>query len=223
MSGATRMPGSPAAPSGWRYVLEPGDGAGPVLLLLHGTGGDESDLVALGQTVAPGATLLSPRGRVLENGMPRFFSRTTAGSFEFPDLAERTDELAGFVRAARREHGLEGRPTVAVGYSNGANAATSLMLRHPGLLRGAALLRGMLPSPVPEGLDLSGTRVLVAAGRSDQMIPVAMADELARALRRHGADVTERWSPGGHGLGRDDIPALADWLSAGRAESATAG
>lgn len=219
MSGATRAQGPQAAPFGWRYILEPGDGAGPVLLLLHGTGGDERDLVGLGKAVAPGATLLSPRGRVLENGMPRFFSRTTAGSFAFPDLPERTDELAEFVRAARRQHGLEGRPTVAVGYSNGANAATSLMLRHPGVLQGAALLRGMLPAPVPEGLDLSGTRVLLAAGRADQMIPAVMADELGRALRRHGADVTERWSPGGHGLGQDDVAALADWLSAVRAGS----
>jgi predicted esterase len=206
-----------AAPEGWRYAVADGDGAaGPALLMLHGTGGDEREMLSLGRAMAPSAALLAPRGRVFENGMARYFSRRLSDPFAFPDLEERTDELAAFVRAARAEHGLQERPLVAVGYSNGANVATSLMLRHPGLLQGAALLRGLLPAAAPDGLDLSGTRVLVAAGRADGLVPAAMARRLAEALRAGGADVEERWSPGGHGLDAGDLGAVARWLEAGR-------
>lgn len=209
------MSPSPAAVPGWRYGFEAGDAApgGPALLMLHGTGGDEHEMLALGRSLAPAAPLIAPRGRVSEHGMARFFSRSPADPFLFPDLVERTDELAAFIRDAVAAHGLGDRPLVAVGYSNGANAAVSVMLRHPGLLAGGALLRPLLPSAPPAGLDLSGTRVLVAGGRADQMIPEPMVRELVQALRGAGADVTEHWSDVGHGLTQGDLSAAADLIA----------
>ena len=149
-----------------------------------------------------------------EGGAARYFSRTPQDPFTFPDLAERIDELAGFVPEALAAHGLDGRPLVAVGYSNGANAAAALMLRHPGLLAGGALLRPMLPAPAPEGLDLRGTRVLLAGGRADTMIPEPRVLGLADALRAAGADVTEHWSDAGHGLTQGDLAATEAFVAA---------
>jgi phospholipase/carboxylesterase len=197
----------------WDHLVEEPRGDGPVLLMLHGTGGDERDMVALGRSLAPGTTLVAPRGRVSENGMARFFSRSPADPFAFPDLEERIDDLAAFVRAARGAHGWDGRPVYAVGYSNGANAAVGLMLRHPGLLAGGVLLRPMLPAPAPEGLDLAGTQVLVAGGRQDGMIPAAWVQGLLDVLRGAGAEVREHWDEGGHGLTQDDMRAAASWLA----------
>jgi predicted esterase len=199
------------SPAGWQYEYAPGDD-GPVLLMLHGTGGDEREMIALGRSLAPGAALIAPRGPVSEGGMARFFSREPSDPFRFPDLLERTQELADFVEAALAAHDLTGRPVVAVGYSNGANVAASLLLHHPGVLSGAALLRPLLPADAPDGLDLSGVRVLVAAGRQDTLIPPAAVEALLTALRTHGADVTERWAPGGHGLTQEDLAAVAAWL-----------
>jgi phospholipase/carboxylesterase len=201
------------SPPGWRYEYAPG-GEGPVLLMLHGTGGDEREMIALGRRLAPRAHLLAPRGRVSDGGMARFFTREPSDPFRFPDLRERTRELAQFVDEALADRDLAGRPIVAVGYSNGANVATSLLLHHPGVLSGAALLRGLLPAPAPEGLDLSGVRVLVAAGRGDTLIPPAVVERLLTALRAHGADVSERWEPGGHGLTQEDLVGTASWLGA---------
>lgn len=194
------------------HVWEAG-GDGPVLLMLHGTGGDERDMAGLGRSLAPGAPLIAPRGPVSEHGMARFFSRSPADPFAFPDFGSRIDQLAAFVRDAVAAHALEGRPLLAVGYSNGANAAVGLLLRHPGLLAGAALLRPMLPAPAPAGLDLSGTAALVAGGRQDGMIPPALVQALVDALRTAGADVRERWEDGGHGLTQDDLRATAAWLA----------
>ena len=212
MGADARVSTAESSRSAWRYEYAPGDD-GPVLLMLHGTGGDEREMIALGRSLAARAPLIAPRGRVSEGGMARFFTRAPSDPFRFPDLVERTRELAGFVDEARTARGLSGRPVVAVGYSNGANVATSLLLRHPGVLSGAALLRGLLPAAPPEGLDLSGVRVLVAAGREDALIPPAAAERLLTALRAHGADVTERWAPGGHGLTREDLAAVAAWLA----------
>lgn len=199
--------------SGWRYEFAPG--AGPLLLMLHGTGGDEHEMLALGRALVPEAAVLAPRGQVSEHGMPRYFSRSPSDPFRFPDLVGRTADLAAFLDAAVGEHGLEDRPMYAVGYSNGANVATSLLLHHPGVLAGAALWRGLLPAPAHPGLDLSGVPVLVAAGRTDTMIPPPEAERLVATLRERGAEVTERWQPGGHGLMQDDLTAVTEWLPAG--------
>lgn len=198
---------------GWTYLEDPGTAPdGPALLMLHGTGGDEREMIAFGRGLLPGAPVLAPRGRISEGGAARFFSRTPQDPFRFPDLPERIDELAAFVREASAAHGLAGRPLVAVGYSNGANAAAALMLRHPGLLAGGALLRPMLPAPAPAGLDLAGTRVLLLGGRSDTMIPPDRVDALAEALRAAGADVEEAWAPTGHGLTQGDLDATAAFV-----------
>ena len=206
------MSAASATPTQWRYGFEDGTDRG-VLLMLHGTGGDERDMLGLGRALAPSAPLIAPRGPVSEGGMARFFSRSPSDPFDFPDLAARTDDLAAFVRNAVSTHGLEGRPIHAVGYSNGANAAASLMLRHPGLLAGGVLLRPLLPAQPPPGLDLAGTRVLVAAGRADSMIPEARVNALVDALRAAGANVDEYWSPVGHGLTQEDLDAAEDWLA----------
>lgn len=204
---------SAAIVAGWIHEVEPGDGGLPALLMLHGTGGDEREMIHLGRSLVPGAALVAPRGRVSEGGMARFFSRAPEDPFRFPDLPERIDELASFVRAALLEYGLGGRRLYAVGYSNGANAATALLLRHPGLLHGAVLLRGLLPAAAPDDLHMGDVRVLIAAGEVDAMIPPGRARELAATLRGRGADVTEHWSARGHGLGQDDLDAAAAWLA----------
>lgn len=199
--------------TGWSHQAAPGDASLPALLMLHGTGGDEREMIHLGRSLAPGAALIAPRGRVSEGGMARFFSRTPEDPFRFPDLEERIDELASFVRAALLEYGLGTSRLYAVGYSNGANAATALLLRHPGLLHGAVLLRGLLPAQAPEDLHMGDVRVLIAAGEGDAMIPAPMARTLAATLRQRGADVTEHWSARGHGLGQDDLDAASAWLA----------
>lgn len=204
---------SGGAPTDWRYAFDDGADRG-VLLMLHGTGGDEVEMIGLGRALAPGAPLLAPRGPVSEGGMARFFSRSPADPFDFPDLERRTDDLAAFVRAAVEAHDLGGRPIHAVGYSNGANAAANLMLRHPGLLAGGVLLRPLLPADPPPGLDLAGTRVLVAGGRADAMIPEPRVRALVDALRVAGAEVEEFWSPVGHGLTQEDLDAAERWLAA---------
>lgn len=188
------------------------DATAPPLLLLHGTGGNEDDLLPFGQALRPGAALLSPRGQVLENGMPRFFRRLAEGVFDLDDLRARTAQLGDFVDAARREYGLE--PPVGVGFSNGANIAAALLLLRPGSLAGAILLRPMVPL-VPDPLPaLAGTDVLIVAGRADPIVPPAQSEALADLLRRSGAAVTIEWLPGGHGLTRDDLELGQRWLGA---------
>jgi predicted esterase len=196
---------------GFEHVFEPGT-SGWTLLLLHGTGGDEHDLVGLGRQLGPGAALLSPRGKVLENGMPRYFRRLAVGQLDIPDLLARTDELAAFVADAAAAYELDPARVVAVGLSNGANLAASVLMRHPGVLRGAALLRPMLPYE-PEGTpDLTGTDVLVAAGERDPYSPREQVTRLVEILREAGADVTASVEPGaGHGLTNADLVRAARW------------
>jgi len=191
----------------------PGTRADLTLLLLHGTGGDENDLLPLGPALAPGAGLLSPRGAVLENGMPRFFRRLAEGVFDVPDLLRRTDELADFLAAAARAHRFDPAGLVAVGFSNGANIAASLMLRHPSALAGAALLRPMVPYEVETPPDLRGRKVLIGAGKADAVAPPAHAEALAATFARAGAAVTLAWSEGGHGLGPHDFAEVRNWLA----------
>jgi phospholipase/carboxylesterase len=179
----------------------------PTVLLLHGTGGDESTLLPLGRAIAPGAALLSPLGKVLENGRARFFRRFSERVFDLEDLRFRTDELLSFLR----EFGLDS-PIVAIGYSVGANIAAHMMLRHPGVLAGAVLLRGMTPYDYEEAPDLSGTRVLISNGRLD---PVATAEETERLFERFqacGADVLLHWHEGGHDVAPDDVREARRWF-----------
>ncbi|MDR7418935.1 MAG: alpha/beta hydrolase [Armatimonadota bacterium] len=183
------------------------------LLLLHGTGGNEDDLLPLGRELAPGAALLSPRGKVLERGMPRFFRRLAEGVFDLDDLRVRTDELAAFVTAAVAQRGLSPDHVVAVGFSNGANIAASLLLQHPGLLRGAVLFRPMVPFEPATLPSLTGTTVFVAAGRSDPLIPEAQTRRLTALLRAGGADVTEHWVAAGHTLTRQEVVAAREWFT----------
>ena len=183
------------------------------LLLLHGTGGDENDLIPLGRALLPGAAMLSPRGKVSEHGAPRFFRRLAAGVFDQEDLALRTGELADFVKAAERSYSLDERGVVAVGFSNGANIAASMLLRRPGVLRGAVLLSPMVPFE-PESLpDLGGTSVFIGAGRGDTMVPAGEVERLAELLREAGAEVTLHWEAGGHTVTEGELDAAREWIA----------
>lgn len=183
------------------------------LLLLHGTGGDEQDLLPLGIRLDPEANLVSPRGKVVEDGMPRFFRRLAPAVFDLEDLVARTHELASFMEEAVQAYGLNERKIVAVGFSNGANIAASLLLLRPKVLRAAALLHAMVPFQ-PERLpDLSGTSVLLTAGRRDSMIPQEAAEQLGRMLTDAGAELTLQWEPGGHQLTQTEVARTAEWLS----------
>ena len=177
----------------------------PPLLLLHGTGGTEEDLLPLGARLLPGASQLSPRGRVLESGMPRFFRRLAEGVFDLDDLRRRTDELADFVEAARVAYPLGARPPVAVGFSNGANIAAAVLLLRPGTLSGALLLRPMVPL-VPDAMPaLGGVPVQIIAGTADPIVAPEQSEALAALLREAGASVTLDWARGGHGLTPSDL------------------
>jgi phospholipase/carboxylesterase len=182
------------------------------LLLLHGTGGDENDLIPLGRELDPSANLLSPRGKVLENGMPRFFRRLAEGIFDEQDLIRRTHELADFIEQAATKYNLDQKNLFAVGYSNGANIAGSLLLLRPKALAGAILMRPMVPI-VPETLpDLEGAPVLLVSGRHDPIVPADEAVELATMLRNAGADVSVSWENAGHGLTRETLETARRWL-----------
>jgi predicted esterase len=182
------------------------------LLLLHGTGGNERDLIPLGRELDPNAALLSPRGKILENGMPRFFRRLAEGVFDVEDLKQRTNELADFIAAAAKHYELAADQIVAVGYSNGANIAASMLLLRPEILRAAILFRAMVPL-VPENLpNLSSVRVWIGAGDQDPIIPASETQRLVELLRRAGADVTIRFANATHGLTDADVEAARHWL-----------
>ena len=181
------------------------------LLLLHGTGGDESDLLPLGLAVAPGAGLLSPRGRTLEAGMPRFFRRLAEGVFDEDDLTRRTHELADFVEQARAEYGLSA--PIALGFSNGANIAAAMLLLRPEVLSGAVLLRAMSPFEKPPAVALAAKPVLIVSGSFDPIIPEENAARLSETLSRAGASVEHRSLPTGHGLSQADLGLVRDWLA----------
>jgi len=182
------------------------------LLLLHGTGGNERDLLSLGRELDRDTSLLSPRGQVLENGMPRFFRRLAEGVFDLEDLKRRTQELADFVAAAADHYRFAADQVIAVGYSNGANIAASLLLLHPQTLRGAILFRAMVPLIPPTKPELSSVRVWIGAGDKDPIIPTSESQRLAELLRRSGADVTIRFFNAGHNLTNDEIEAAREWL-----------
>jgi phospholipase/carboxylesterase len=182
------------------------------LLLLHGTGGNERDLIPLGRELDPNASLLSPRGKVLENGMPRFFRRLAEGVFDLEDLKNRTHELADFVVAAARHYKVDSKNMIAVGYSNGANIAASILLLRPETFAAAILFRAMVPFVPETQPDLSSVRVLIGAGSIDPIVPASETKQLAELLRSAGADVAIRFFQGGHGLTQADIQAAQEWL-----------
>jgi len=195
------------------HRYEPATASGrPPLLLLHGTGGDENDLLALGRMVSPGSALLSPRGKVLENGMPRFFRRLAEGVFDEEDVRFRAGELADFVTGARQAYGLEA--PIALGFSNGANIAAAMLMLHPETLAGAALLRAMVPLQDTPKSDLAGKRVLMVSGSMDPIIPAENSSRLAASLSEAGAEVQHEELPTGHGLSQTDLHLLVKWFSA---------
>ena len=197
---------------GFTHRYLPGGPDKPVLLLLHGTGGDENDLLPLGEALLPGAPRLSPRGKVLEQGMPRFFRRLAEGVFDLDDLRRRTVELADFVETAVAAYGLGQRRPVAVGFSNGANIAAAMLLLRPDVLGGALLIRPMVPL-VPEVLpDLAGVPVQINAGQSDHLVPPPQVEALAKLLGDAGATVQVRWIHGGHGLIQEDVETGRAWF-----------
>lgn len=199
---------------GFEHVLEPGASGGTVLLL-HATGGDEHQLLGLGRDLAPRATLLSPRGKVLENGRTRrFFRRRGPLDLDIPDLLARTDELAEFVTAAAAAYGLDLGRMLALGYSNGANIAVSLLLRRPETLAGAVLLRPTLPYAPESPPPLDGKPVLALGGDRDPYVPRPRHEDLVAALRAGGADVTATLRHAGHELTDADIEEAGAWLAA---------
>jgi predicted esterase len=183
------------------------------LLLLHGTGGNERDLIPLGRELDPNASLLSPRGKVLENGMPRFFRRLAEGVFDLEDLKKRTHELADFVVSAAAHYKFDLKKIVAVGYSNGANIAASILLLRPEILSAAILFRAMVPLVPETRPNLNSARIWIGGGAHDPIIPASNTKELVEMLRSSGADVTIRFFQSGHQLTSDDVDLAREWLT----------
>ena len=186
----------------------------PTLLLLHGTGGNEDDLIQIGKMISPHSSLLSPRGKVLEHGMPRFFRRLAEGVFDIKDLKFRTSELAKFVHDSSIKYSFDLNKTVAIGFSNGANIAASLLLLEPPVIAGAALFRPMvpfIPDPLP---DLSEKKVLILSGQYDPIVSKKQAEDLFSLLKSVGAKVEIQWQTSGHEITQNDVQIAKKWLSA---------
>ena len=193
------------------HRFEPATNAGsPPLLLLHGTGGDENDLLGLGKMISPGSALLSPRGRVLEHGMPRFFRRLAEGVFDEEDVQRRALELGAFVADARKQYGIAA--PVAVGFSNGANIAAALLLLKPDVLAGAILLRAMVPLSDPPKAELGGKQVLLLSGQADPIVPASNSTKLAALLSEAGVRVDHKVLPAGHQLSQADVTLARNWI-----------
>jgi phospholipase/carboxylesterase len=182
-------------------------------LLLHGTGGNERDLIPVGHELDPNASLLSPRGKILENGMPRFFRRLSEGVFDLEDLRKRTNELADFVVSAAQHYTIDGKNIIAVGYSNGANIAASMLLLRPEVLSAAILFRAMVPLVPEKQPNLGSKSIFISAGSFDPIVPASNTKELAELLRNAGADVTIRFFQSGHELTSDDVDLAREWLT----------
>ena len=195
--------------TGFIHRFEKGQPEERPLLLLHGTGGDENDLIPLARMITPTAALLSPRGKVLENGMPRFFRRLAEGVLDEDDVRRRANELADFITSARERYGMA--LPIALGYSNGANIGAAVLLLRPSVLAGAILLRAMPPLAHPQPIKLDGVPVLIASGALDPIIPLESAAKLASLLERYGAALEHRVSPAGHELSQADVSLAQSW------------
>ena len=192
------------------HRFEPGTSLNPPLLLLHGTGANEDDLMPLGRELSLGAARLSPRGQVSEHGMPRFFRRLSEGVFDEADLRRRVDDLAQFVGEARAAYGIAA--PIAVGFSNGANIAAAMLVQRPEVLAGAVLFRAMTPFRQLSVTDLRATPVLILSGSNDPIVSAGDAAGLAGSLTKSGAAVTHEIVPGGHGLTQRDVTLARAWL-----------
>jgi phospholipase/carboxylesterase len=204
-------------PASYIHIFKPGtDPAAPPLLLLHGTGGTEDDLLSLGETLSPGSACLSPRGNVLERGAARFFARKGEGIFDPAEITTRTQELADFITGASKEYGFEPGRLIAVGFSNGANIAATLLLLRPVVLAGAVLLRPMVVIDSPAAArSLAEKRVLIASGTQDPLVPFDHPNRLAAHLRAGGAEVTLETHAAGHNLTQADLLAAQRWFGSG--------
>jgi phospholipase/carboxylesterase len=184
------------------------------LLLLHGTGGNEQDLIPLGRELYPRAAILSPRGKVLESGMPRFFRRLAEGVFDIEDLKYRTHELADFVEKASKVYGFDLRYVISIGYSNGANMASSLLLLRSEVMSSAVLFRAMIPFMPEKVPNLSMKNIFLGAGENDPIVPREQTEMLFRLFKKARANVVLHWQKNsGHQLGYDEVPAAKEWLS----------
>ena len=195
-----------------RYVPAEGENS-RVLLLLHGTGGNENDMLPLGREFDRTAALLSPRGNVSENGMPRFFRRFAEGVFDEEDVIRRAHELADFVTAAASTYSFHPADVTAIGYSNGANISAAMMLLRPEVLSRAVMLRAMVPLSDAPGADLGGKRVLISSGASDPIVPVENAQRLTAILQQRGAEVELAIQQASHGLVPADLALVKRWLA----------
>lgn len=195
------------------YHFQPGDKDKPVILALHGTGGDENDLVPLAMQVSPGSAVLSPRGKILENGMPRFFKRLAEGIFDQEDLVFRTHELADFILSAAEKHGFDPGRLFALGYSNGANIAASLLLLRPETVAGGMLMRAMVPFEPETFPDLSSKKILLLSGIADPIANEDQSQRLENIFQQSHAQITHIKRPTGHGLGQQDVIQAKDWIN----------
>ncbi|WP_407272791.1 alpha/beta hydrolase [Radiobacillus sp. PE A8.2] len=196
------------------HIFEQGsDVDAPVLLLLHGTGGSEKDLLPIAQMIDPTASVLGVRGSVSENGMPRFFKRLREGVFDEEDLVERTKELDEFLDEAAEKYGFDRKQIVAVGYSNGANIAGSLFFHYENALQSAILLHPMVPRRNIDLPNLSGKQIFIGAGTNDPLIPQQETNDLDQLLRKANADVTIQWESHGHQLSESEVLAAKKWYN----------
>lgn len=199
--------------SDWPHIFRDGTADGPVIITLHGTGGSENDSVQLADLLAPGAPVISPRGRVTENGMNRWFARAGEGIFDVDDVIARSAELAQFIREATIHYTVESRPVVAIGFSNGANMAQAIALLHPDVVSTVIGFSGMYPFGDRDPItDATGVTIFSTGGDSDPMAPLPSADRLVDVAQSHGATVTRVVRPGGHGITADEVSQARAWL-----------
>ncbi len=195
-----------------KHIFQKGnDPSKPTLLLLHGTGGTEQDLLPLTEMIDSDANVLSVRGNVSENGMPRFFKRLAEGVFDEEDLVYRTNELNTFLDEAAEKYTFDRNNILAIGYSNGANIAASLLFHYQDALKGAILHHPMVPRRGINLPDLTGKHVFIAAGTNDPICSSQESEELLSLLEGAGAKVELHWENKGHQLTGGEVEAARNW------------